>query len=642
MLREDGKDQVEPTTTLSSSCCRPSQRSFFFYKYLRRYGPKLIVVALAVALALAFQITENDTRHSDTGGAKNAIFGRGRYLLLVDNTKNATRNTPWDGLRLTTRSSASSWLVSSNFSTVNTSPSGSSILQRFLLSIDPSSSYRGSGTTYNNVPSSRNPTLVIAGKMSVLGGPCNIAQYNLKTAEWSEAERIQLSLYNSYSGGEVYSLLANYTASPLATTTSSSSATISATPLSSKAGSGELIVVGAFDTTYRNSQVTYCSVGKWNGQELSKVGEGLCNSALSKGMKITTASLAGAENVYVAGSFSTQVWNGDKHEFVQIYNIAHFNAVEEVWSPLGVGQISCSWCTVTVLALAWDQKRRQLHVGGKFNAIDGRNVPAGLAVYNYDTGHLVAHPGGGLTMRNVSQDGVATALQLDQESGVLYVMGSFQRLTQTYELCGGLAAYEIDADRWTCLADEKHSVAPSGGGNMLLTPFGLMVAGKTTATSTWPHRDRPYTIALLEDTLKTHKETKRLELDDDKSDDGIGEERQYHYFNWSWLPGFHGHEEALHALSNGFGDYHKSVFIAGDNLVARWSYQHRTSTAESESAEGSDDDTSRDNAAGREFTDAPTPAPPGFRRLIDTGDHLVPITESLATIDTVRGAIMAM
>jgi hypothetical protein len=281
-------------------------------------------------------------------------------------------------------------------------------------------------------------------------------------------------------------------------------------------------------------------------------------------------------------------------------------------------------------------------VGGKFNAIDGRNVPAGLAIYNYDTGHLVAHPGGGLTMRNVSQDGVATALQLDQESGVLYVMGSFQRLTQTYELCGGLAAYEIDADRWTCLADEKHSVAPSGGGNMLLTPFGLMVAGKTTATSTWPHRDRPYTIALLEDTLKTRKETKRVGSDDDKSDDGTVEERQYHDFNWSWLPGFHGHEEALHALSNGFGDYHKSVFIAGDNLVARWSYQHRTSTAESESAEGSDDDTSRDNSARGEMTDAPTPAPPGYRRLIDTTDHLVPITERLATIDTVRGAIMAM
>ena len=159
-------------------------------------------------------------------------------------------------------------------------------------------------------------------------------------------------------------------------------------------GSGELIVVGAFDTTYRNSQVTYCSVGKWDGAILSKVGEGLCNSALSKGMKITTAALAGPQDVYVAGSFQTQVWNGDRHEFVKIFNMAHFNAVEQVWLPLNIGQITCSWCTVTVLALAWDSTRNQLHVAGKFNSIDGRNVPAGLAIYDRDSGHLVAHPGG--------------------------------------------------------------------------------------------------------------------------------------------------------------------------------------------------------------------------------------------------------
>ena len=55
--------------------------------------------------------------------------------------------------------------------------------------------------------------LVIAGKMTVEEGPCNIAQFNLKTNTWSLTERIQLSLYNSYSGGEVYSLLANHTVS---------------------------------------------------------------------------------------------------------------------------------------------------------------------------------------------------------------------------------------------------------------------------------------------------------------------------------------------------------------------------------------------------------------------------------------------
>mmetsp|Transcript_20900 Transcript_20900/g.45358 ORF Transcript_20900/g.45358 Transcript_20900/m.45358 type:complete len:1062 (+) Transcript_20900:258-3443(+) len=427
-------------------------------------------------------------------------------------------------------------------------------------------------------PRNQGPSLVIAGKMSVEDGPCNIAQYDLKTGEWSLTERIQLSLYNSYSGGEVYSLLANHTVfqpsndyDDLDDLGRSRASRTRAQP--QHLGSGELLVVGAFDTTYRNSQVTYCSVGMWNGLQLSKVGEGLCNSALSKGMKITTAALAGPQDVYVAGSFQTQVWNGDRHEFVKIFNIAHFNAADQVWLPLDVGQITCSWCTVTVLALAWDSTRRQLHVAGKFNSIDGRNVPAGLAIYDYDSGHLVAHPGGGLSMRNISQDGVGTALQLDEESGVLYVMGSFERLTATYEVCLGLAAYEIESNRWTCLADAAHTVYPSGGGNMLLTPYGLMVAGKTTTTTTWPDSDRPYTIALLKATLKT-KEKGTGNVDDD---DVIVDEQRYHDFNWSWLPGFDGHDEPLHALANGFGVYEGTVFIAGDNLVAKWSLQTKSS-----------------------------------------------------------------
>jgi serine/threonine protein kinase len=389
-------------------------------------------------------------------------------------------------------------------------------------------------------------------------------------------------------------------------------------------GSGELIVVGAFDTTYRNSQVTYCSVGKWDGIMLSKVGEGLCNSALSKGMKITTAALAGPQDVYVAGSFQTQVWNGERHEFVKIFNIAHYNAVEQVWLPLNIGQITCSWCTVTVLALAVDTNRRQLHVAGKFNAIDGRNVPAGLAIYDLDSGHLVAHPGGGLSMRNTTQDGVATALQLDEESGVLYVMGSFERLTATYEICLGLAAYEINANRWTCLADEAHTVLPTGGGNMLLTPYGLMVAGKTTSKTTWPDSNKPYTIALLKATLKTHR-VKTASSSSGSSysryhdDDVLAEEQEeYHEFDWSWLPGFDGHDEPLHALSNGFGDYSGTVFIAGDNLVARWSYQAKS---------GSDYDNKNRNLASSSSS--------------SSQQQYVAVTEPLSD-GHVRGAIMSI
>jgi len=445
----------------------------------------------------------------------------------------------------------------------------------------------------HNKDSGEHPSLVIAGKMSVDDAPCNIAQYDLTKKEWSLDQRIQLSLYNSYSGGEVYSLLVNYTANASS---------------HRDEGSGELIVVGAFDTTYRNSQMTYCSVGMWDGHQLSKVGEGLCNSALSKGMKITTAALAGPHDVYVAGSFQTQVWNGDRHEFVKIYNIAHFNALEQVWLPLNVGQITCSWCTVTVLALAWDSKRRQLHVAGKFNAIDGMNIPAGLAIFHYDTGHLVAHPGGGLSMRNATQDGVGTALQLDEESGVLYVMGAFERLTATQEVCLGLAAYEIESGRWTCLADSAHTVKPTGGGNMLLTPHGLMVAGKTAPSTTWPDASNPYTIALLKTTV---------DQSDDDDDDSIDD---YRSFNWTWLPGFSGHDEPLHALTNGFGRFEGSVFIGGDNLVARW-YHKSHAVFDSEKA--------------RKFEIAESSHRSQSRTI------MVPTTENLSK-DDVIGAIMSI
>jgi serine/threonine protein kinase len=554
------------------------------------------------------------------------------------------------------------------------------------LATSTSSSVRSSISPFND--DYKDTQLVIAGKMTVEDAPCNIAQYNLKKDKWSLMERIQLSLYNSYSGGEVYSLLANHTSTRHDQDTTKDEEGESkryvcrsfvvcfsvqvvlvldvALCFADKIfwrylrpvgqvtfeGSGELIVVGAFDTTYRNSQVTYCSVGTWDGLMLSKVGEGLCNSALSKGMKITTAALAGPQDVYVAGSFQTQVWNGDRHEFVKIYNIAHYNAVDQVWLPLNIGQITCSWCTVTVLALAWDFARRQLHVAGKFNAIDGRNVPAGLAIYDLDSGHLVAHPGGGLSMQNATQDGVGTALQLDDESGVLYVMGSFERLTATGEVCYGLAAYEITNRRWTCLADSAHTVQPTGGGNMLLTPYGLMVAGKVSGNTTWVDDARPYTIAMLKATLKTHEVTQAVHgneyVDDDyvvasgvnkrsSSPPGIPrssrsnntrtstatQKESYHEFDWSWLPGFDGHDEPLHALTNGFGEHAGAVFIAGDNLVAKWSYQERKVNS-----------AVTDHSHGRKLY-----APPSS--ISSSQTRIMAVTENLSA-DHVRGSIMAI
>ncbi len=482
----------------------------------------------------------------------------------------------------------------------------------------PTSSKPDSGSTStDDIP--KDPQLVIAGKMVVEDGACNIAQLNLRSEKWSLQQRIQLSLYNSYSGGEVYSMLANHTivtnsnVKEFSKSEEPSSKGVERPHVTDNAFGVDLIVVGAFDTTYRNSQTTYCSVGKWDGSQLSKVGEGLCNSALSKGMKITSSAIAGPNDIYVGGSFQTQVWNGEKHEFVKIFNIAHYNSINQVWLPLPVGQITCSWCTVTILALAWDSERRQLHVAGKFNAIDGYNIPAGLAVYDQDSGHLVAHPGGGLAMKNVTEDGVGTAVQFDQENGVLYVMGAFERLTATYEECLGLAAYEIKSGSWTCLADPAHSVLPTGGGNMLLTPYGLLVAGRTTNHTTWPDKSRPYTIAVLKATIKKKVFIEEADSgahfgEESKADDQLEDIRESearslnetepgtnttnfnetnfdgskrkehrtdpeHEFIWSWLPGFEGHDEPIHTLSNGYGDYVGTVFIGGDNFVSKWSYK---------------------------------------------------------------------
>jgi hypothetical protein len=148
---------------------------------------------------------------------------------------------------------------------------------------------------------------------------------------------------------------------------------------------------------------------------------------------------------------------------------------------------------------------------------------------------------------------------------------------------------------------------------MLLTPYGLMVAGKTTSKTTWPDNDRPYTIALLKTTVKT-----RNTNTSGKNDEVVTDQSKYHDFNWSWLPGFDGHDEPLHALSNGFASFEGTVFIAGDNLVAKWSYQPKSV---------SDD--------GKK------------RQLIDSsryGSHpqeLVPTTDILSG-DGVRGAIMAI
>ncbi len=397
------------------------------------------------------------------------------------------------------------------------------------------------------------PHLIVAGSLKVNSAPASLASYDLSTDSVDPYNHPLLYKYGDTNGEDpkVYQLLSNHTHTPDTSLKNHHHQLSYHKAKPATYPHSELIVVGAFDTTCKDCQVQYCSVGKWSGADFKKVGEGLCNSALSRGMKITTASLAGPKSLYVAGSFYTRAWNGEANDFIKIFNIAHFNSTSNIWSPLQHGQLTCSWCQVTVLALAWDAQKRTLHVGGKFNAISEANIPAGLATYHEADGHLVAHPGGGLSLNDVSKDGVATALQFDPMTRVLYVMGSFERLTSTNQLCNGLAAYETDFNRWTCLADALHSVEPSSTGNMLITPHGLMVAGLASNESTWKSPDRPYTIALLATSPSPHN-------------------KSLNEFSWSWLPKFPGHSEPIHTLAEGFAEYHNMLFIGGSNFLAMW------------------------------------------------------------------------
>jgi hypothetical protein len=145
----------------------------------------LIGGCIALASVLAFQATYPDTLNGDSFGTRRStagivsfwnLFGRTNGIGVSQDDENDVQPT-----------------------TTSTTSSAHTLQQQQPRKL-----------AFTNTKSN-DAHLVIAGKMTVEDGPCNIAQVNLKTNAWSLTERIQLSLYNSYSGGEVYSLLANHT-----------------------------------------------------------------------------------------------------------------------------------------------------------------------------------------------------------------------------------------------------------------------------------------------------------------------------------------------------------------------------------------------------------------------------------------------
>jgi hypothetical protein len=81
--------------------------------------------------------------------------------------------------------------------------------------------------------------------------------------------------------------------------------------------------------------------------------------------------------------------------------VLHLLAPQDAWLPLqgkssGGGGLGCNWCTVSVLALAWNDQDKILYIGGKFNMVDGAYIAPGLAMWTRETG-IQAFPGGGLS-----------------------------------------------------------------------------------------------------------------------------------------------------------------------------------------------------------------------------------------------------
>ena len=77
--------------------------------------------------------------------------------------------------------------------------------------------------------------------------------------------------------------------------------------------------------------------------------------------------------------------------------------------------------TVTVFrrcnTLSWDPVQGMLFIGGRFNLIDDKFIPPGLAVWTEEIG-LQPFPGGGLTHDDYGVGGVALCITFDPRSQV--------------------------------------------------------------------------------------------------------------------------------------------------------------------------------------------------------------------------------
>eukprot|EP00614_Pseudopedinella_elastica_P012013 CAMPEP_0172601224 /NCGR_PEP_ID=MMETSP1068-20121228/21387_1 /TAXON_ID=35684 /ORGANISM="Pseudopedinella elastica, Strain CCMP716" /LENGTH=197 /DNA_ID=CAMNT_0013402135 /DNA_START=155 /DNA_END=745 /DNA_ORIENTATION=- len=145
------------------------------------------------------------------------------------------------------------------------------------------------------------PVMVVGGNFTLGGRSSNLAQYDPELKLWVDQFEPHLFVYDAVpTVGLVSTLATNKT----------------------DAGFDDLFIAGAFDTTCASCQATYCSVGRWAGHGLDKVGEGLCSSRMDPTTRINSLVLGSSGDLFVGGSFEARVWNGT--DFSLAKHVARF------------------------------------------------------------------------------------------------------------------------------------------------------------------------------------------------------------------------------------------------------------------------------------------------------------------------------
>lgn len=264
-------------------------------------------------------------------------------------------------------------------------------------------------------------------------------------SSWSNAYRAEL-FWNDDSNGVIWDIVNNETS---VSSTSSARKNAKESP--------SMVVVGAFDTIAKTSQLQFCSVSKFDGFSFDKVGEGLCprGGDSSSAIQILSTVIGNGGDIYVGGSFESRVWDG--HSYVTLYHVAHFDANSSSWLQLKGGHLHCDlndYPRVTTLAFVPEEST--LFLGGYFHTIQDKDNDAansktarGLAMWSPETG-LIPFEGGGVS--NTPTDVVGCIVQCisyEHKSKSLFVAGTFQRVGEMK--CLGVAVWHRPSATWHCL-----------------------------------------------------------------------------------------------------------------------------------------------------------------------------------------------